>query len=97
MIAMRDARRGEAVKAFVVKKPGTSLTEAGLIAWAREAMASYKAPQAVEFRAALPRLGTGKTAWRELQEAQRRADADSEATINSPTGDARIAPLTGQP
>ena len=40
----------------------------------RERMAVYKAPRAVEFRAALPKSNTGKVAWREIQEAFGRED-----------------------
>jgi fatty-acyl-CoA synthase len=74
-----DARQGESVKAVVVLKPGTALTEPELIAWAREHMAVYKAPRQVEFRAELPRSGTGKVAWREIQ-AQAVAQAQAQTS-----------------
>ncbi|NSX05689.1 long-chain-fatty-acid--CoA ligase [Cupriavidus gilardii] len=75
IVAVPDRRRGESVKAVVVLKPGTTLEAAALIAWCRERMAAYKAPRAVEFRTALPKSGTGKVLWREIQ-AQQRAAAD---------------------
>jgi fatty-acyl-CoA synthase len=69
IVARPDAKQGEAVCAVVVLRPGQALDEAGLIAWCRARMAVYKAPRAVEFRAALPKSNTGKVAWREIQEA----------------------------
>jgi fatty-acyl-CoA synthase len=69
IVARPDAKQGESVCAVVVLRPGQALDEAGLIAWCRERMAVYKAPRAVEFRAALPKSNTGKVAWREIQEA----------------------------
>ncbi len=70
VIATRDARQGEAVKALVVLKPGASLTAPELIAWSRDAMAVYKAPRFVEFVDQLPKSNTGKILWRELQQQE---------------------------
>ncbi len=70
VIAAPDAERGEAVKAFVVRRPGATLDADELIAWARGAMAVYKAPRLVEFVDSLPRSGSSKIDWRRLQEAE---------------------------
>ena len=72
IIAARDARRGETVKAVVVLRPGQggSLNEQQLIDWCHEHMAAYKVPRIVQFADALPRSGTGKVMWRALQEAE---------------------------
>jgi fatty-acyl-CoA synthase len=70
VIGFRDAHRGESVKALVVVRPGHTLSEPELIAWAREHMAAYKVPHAVEFLDALPKSGTGKVQWRALQERE---------------------------
>ncbi|MFG5407574.1 hypothetical protein ABXN37_04975 [Piscinibacter sakaiensis] len=68
VIGTRDPHRGETVKALVVRRAGhEGLDEAALIAWARNCMAAYKCPRQVEFVAALPKSGTGKVQWRELQ------------------------------
>ncbi len=72
VIAARDARRGETVKALVVLKPqaqGQVSTE-DIIHWAHEHMAAYKSPRIVEFVASLPKSGSGKILWRELQEQE---------------------------
>ncbi|WP_234825100.1 long-chain fatty acid--CoA ligase [Cupriavidus necator] len=71
VIASRDQRRGETVKAVVVLMPAMrDTTEADILAWCRERMATYKAPRMVEIVDALPRTATGKIAWRELQELE---------------------------
>ncbi len=70
VIAVRDARQGEAVKALVVLKPGAALAAGELIDWCRAAMAVYKAPRFVEFVDALPKSSTGKIQWRELQQRE---------------------------
>ncbi len=72
VIGVRDAHRGETVKAVVVLKDGQRgrVSEADLIAWAREHMAAYKVPRLVSFVDALPKSATGKIMWRTLQEAE---------------------------
>lgn len=71
VIAARDARRGETVKALVVLRAGhEAVTAQELIAWSHEHMAAYKSPRIVEFVAALPKSGSGKVMWRELQERE---------------------------
>jgi long-chain acyl-CoA synthetase len=67
VIGVPDERHGEEIKAYVVRRPGVSLTEAELIAWCREQMAAYKYPRQVEFRDALPVSATGKILKRELK------------------------------
>lgn len=68
VIGVPDERWGEAVKAVVVLKPGTTLQAAELIAFARERIAGYKTPRTVEFVPALPRNATGKLLRRALRE-----------------------------
>lgn len=70
VIAARDARRGETVKAFVVLRAGADASAQEIIAWAHDHMASYKVPQIVEFVPGLPRTGSGKVQWRLLQERE---------------------------
>ena len=52
-IGVPDDRCGEAVKTFVVLKPGASLTEEELKTFCRKELAAYKVPKTVEF---LPEL-----------------------------------------
>jgi fatty-acyl-CoA synthase len=74
VIAAHDDKRGETVKAFVVLRDGMrgQVDEAAIIAWARDHMAAYKSPRIVEFVDALPKSGSGKVMWRELQELEIR-------------------------
>lgn len=74
IVGVPDRRSGEMVKALVVLKPDRrgKVAEGAIIDWARQKMATYKAPKRVEFRASLPRSATGKILWRELQEQQSR-------------------------
>ncbi|HMK85091.1 MAG TPA: long-chain fatty acid--CoA ligase [Steroidobacteraceae bacterium] len=69
IIASRDARRGETVKAVIVLKPEWRgrIDESEIIGWSREHMAAYKIPRLVEFVESLPKSAAGKILWRELQ------------------------------
>jgi len=58
---------GEQVHAAVVPAPGTSLSEAEVVTYAREQLASYKCPRSVTFLEELPRTGSGKLLKRELR------------------------------
>jgi fatty-acyl-CoA synthase len=75
VIAARDERRGETVKALVVLRPGHAASEDEIAAWCRAQMAAYKAPRIVRIVATLPKSGSGKVMWRELQEAENRSSA----------------------
>jgi long-chain acyl-CoA synthetase len=57
---------GEVVVAFVALRSGQTVTEAELIAFARERLADYKIPVSVIFRAELPKGPTGKIQRRAL-------------------------------
>jgi fatty-acyl-CoA synthase len=73
VIAVPDAKRGETVMALLVLKPAFAgtLTEQDFIDWARQQMAVYKAPRLVRFMDSLPKSGTGKIMWRQLQEDEK--------------------------
>ena len=77
VIGVPDARRGEAVKAYVVaaENAGGTLNEADIIAWCRKEMAAYKCPSTVAIVEALPKSGAGKVLWRSLMETDANADA----------------------
>ena len=80
VIAALDPRQGESVKALVVPNDAArgSLCPEEVIGWARERMAAYKVPRLVEFVDSLPKSGTGKVQWRQLQEAERHKLAAGE-------------------
>jgi len=72
VIAGKDPRRGETVKAVVVLKPTArgEIGEPELMRWAKDNMAAYKVPCSFELTEALPKSATGKILWRVLQEQQ---------------------------
>lgn len=67
VVGVPHERHGEEIKAYVVRKPDTELTEPELIAWAKEKMATFKYPRSVEFRDTLPMTASGKILKRELR------------------------------
>jgi acyl-CoA synthetase (AMP-forming)/AMP-acid ligase II len=71
VIGVPDVRWVEAVKALVVRRPGSQPTADELIAFARERLAGYKLPRSVEFVEGLPRTPSGKVLKRELRERYR--------------------------
>ena len=66
VVGIPDDRLGEEVMAFVILRPGTSLTAAELIAYCKERMAAYKYPRVIEFRHELPKNALGKVLKDEL-------------------------------
>ena len=60
VIGVPDEKWGETIKALVVVRDGSTVTEAELIAHCRERLAHFKAPTSVELRDALDRTATGK-------------------------------------
>lgn len=61
-----DPKRGETVKAWVVKAEGDPTTEQEMIEWSKTQLAKYKYPRKIEFRAELPKTTVGKVLKREL-------------------------------
>ena len=60
VVGLPDAEWGEAVTAFVVTRPGMSVSERDLVEHCRARLAGYKKPRAVRFVARLPRSHYGK-------------------------------------
>ncbi|NQU15253.1 MAG: long-chain fatty acid--CoA ligase [Desulfobacteraceae bacterium] len=69
-VGLPDPYRGETVKAFVVTKPGETLTEEAVISFCREKLAAYKVPKLVEFMDELPKSTVGKVIRRKLREME---------------------------
>jgi long-chain acyl-CoA synthetase len=65
-IGVPDAKSGEAVKLFVVKKDA-ALSEEDVAAYCRDNFTAYKRPRSVEFRDDLPKSNVGKILRRELR------------------------------
>jgi len=61
-----DPVRGETVKAWVVRRPGQTVTAAELRAFCKQQLAPYKVPTQIEFRDSLPKTMVGKVLRRAL-------------------------------
>jgi fatty-acyl-CoA synthase len=84
IIGAKDAHRGETVKAVIVPRAEwrDRVQAQAIIDWCREHMAAYKVPRVIEFVDALPKSGSGKIMWRELQE---RENAKSASPAGNPS------------
>ncbi|MBC9251595.1 long-chain fatty acid--CoA ligase [Pseudomonas alcaligenes] len=69
-IGIPDERSGEAIKVFVVVKPGESLTKDQVMEHMRGNLTGYKVPRSVEFRDSLPTTNVGKILRRELRDQE---------------------------
>jgi fatty-acyl-CoA synthase len=68
VVGVPDEHWGEAVAAFVVRKPGGDLDESGVIEHCRQNLASYKKPRHVFFIEELPRTSVGKVSKEVLRQ-----------------------------
>jgi long-chain acyl-CoA synthetase len=82
-----DAYRGETVKAWVVPKPGVSLTEEEIKKWCQDRMAKFKVPTEVEFRQELPKTTVGKILRRELVREHKAATSETAANPSKAAAD----------
>ncbi|MCO6055301.1 long-chain-fatty-acid--CoA ligase FadD1 [Pseudomonas sp. MOB-449] len=69
-IGVPDEKSGEAIKMFVVAKPGVSLTKEQVLEHMRGNVTGYKVPRAIEFRETLPTTNVGKILRRELRDEE---------------------------
>jgi len=69
VIAIPDAKTGEAVRAYVVKNPDHEgdLTEDAIRAHCRTVLSDYKVPKSIVFRDALPKTPIGKILRKDLK------------------------------
>jgi long-chain acyl-CoA synthetase len=74
VIGVEDARSGEAVKAFIVKKD-PNLTAEDIIKYCGTQLTNYKVPKQIEFRTGLPKTNVGKILRRELRDEKKAAAA----------------------
>ena len=74
-VGIPDEYRGETVKAFVVRKPGSEVTEEEILAFCKARLAPYKSPKMVEFREDLPKSTVGKLLRRVLADEERAKNA----------------------
>ena len=74
VIGVEDARSGEAVKAFVVKKDA-NVTAEDIIKYCGTQLTNYKVPKQIEFRTDLPKTNVGKILRRALRDEKKAAAA----------------------
>jgi len=67
VIGVDHPELGQEPKAFIVARAGATLTGEDVRAWCAAALAAFKVPVAVEFRAALPYSQTGKVMKQQLE------------------------------
>jgi len=70
VVGIPDVQHGETPKAFVVVKPGCTVTPRALIKFCRQRLASFKCPSRVELLPALPRTSSGKVQKYVLREKE---------------------------
>ncbi len=70
-----DKEWGEKVKAVIVKRDQSAVTEADIIAFVRTKLAAYKAPRSVDFIEALPKTGSGKIYKKGLRDQYWKTEA----------------------
>jgi long-chain acyl-CoA synthetase len=88
-VGVPDEYRGESVKAFVVRRAGSTVTETEILAFCLERLAPYKAPKELEFREELPKSAVGKLLRRVL------ADEARAGTVAGTAAGTRIEPEPG--
>ncbi len=79
-VGVPDEYRGESVKAFVVRRPGSTVAETEVLSFCKERLAAYKAPKTVEFRETLPKSTVGKLLRRVLADEERERAATGPQT-----------------
>ncbi len=71
VIGVKDAYRGQKIKAYIVPMPGVEPTEElkqEILSYCSEHIAKYAIPREIEFRTELPKTLVGKVAYRVLEE-----------------------------
>lgn len=67
VIGISDKSSGEAVKAFIVRTPASTVTEEALKDFCKKQLTAYKVPRFFEFREDLPKTNVGKVLRRALR------------------------------
>jgi long-chain acyl-CoA synthetase len=75
-VGIPDPYRGETVKAYVVVKEGSIVTEQELNEYSRKYLAAYKVPRKYEFRDELPKTVIGKILRRTLIDEEKQKELD---------------------
>ncbi|MCL2581879.1 MAG: FadD3 family acyl-CoA ligase [Streptosporangiales bacterium] len=68
VIGVPDDRLGEVGRAYVIPRPGATVSSDEIIAWCRDRLANFKVPRSVVITGALPRNAGGKVLKTQLRE-----------------------------
>ena len=79
-IGIPDDKSGEAIKVFIVVRPGESLSKEQVINHMRSNLTAYKVARNVEFRDELPTTNVGKILRRALRDEELKKLADASNT-----------------
>ena len=90
-VGVKHPTRGEVLKAYVVPRPGETLTTAELTAHCRTHLANYKVPKFFEFREELPKSLIGKVLRRILR------DEEAVRVARGQGDEDRLLPTPGRP
>jgi long-chain acyl-CoA synthetase len=90
-VGIPDEYRGETVKAFIVRKPESGVTEEEILTFCKERLAPYKTPKFVEFREELPKSAVGKLLRRVLADEEKEKSGAA-AGASPETGTDESAP-----
>jgi long-chain acyl-CoA synthetase len=69
-IGIPDAKKGEAIKVFVVPNEGATLDSDEIMSYCKENLAKYKWPSAIEIRTSLPESTVGKILKKDLKKEE---------------------------
>ena len=72
VVGIKDAYRGETVKAYIVLKDNYIVSNEQLDVWCRERLAAFKVPHQYAFRDSLPKTMVGKVLRRKLIEEEQQ-------------------------
>lgn len=80
-IGIPDAYRGEALKAYVVLRPGRQCSENEIIDYCKQNIAKFKVPYQVEFRTSLPRDPVAKIRRNALRQEYLQLNNDPQSNL----------------
>jgi fatty-acyl-CoA synthase len=80
VIGVADEQYGQRLKAYVVRKPGATLSAEEVRAYVRSNLARHKVPRDVDFTEEIPRNSTGKVLRRRLDQPPEGPDEADDAS-----------------
>jgi long-chain acyl-CoA synthetase len=75
VIGLPDEKSGELVKAYIVARPGATVSAEQVREHCRQSLTGYKVPKLVELRSELPKTNVGKVLRRALRDEAQQASA----------------------